>query len=80
MTSNGWPSKIYYTKDYGGEIPDGIEAYEEDWRELIYQMALDYRRFNHFDTFNARILQNNTIRDGNGNYNVLYPKGITGYE
>ena len=54
----------------------GIESYEVDWREVIYQMALDYRRFNHFDTFNARILQNNILPIGN----ILYPKGITGYE
>ena len=81
VDSNGnWPSKVYYTEDYEGELPTGIECYEEDWRELIYQMALDYRRFNHFDTFNARILQNNTIPKADGGFEVLYPKGITGYE
>ena len=43
-------------------------------------MALDYRRFNHFDTFNARILQNNMIPNAAGGMDILYPNGITGYE
>ena len=81
-TNQDWPSYIYYTEDCPEEyIPVGTEAVrKEDWRELIYQMALDYRRFNHFDTFNARILQANTVPNGTGGYDVLYPKGITGYE
>ena len=75
-------------EEYDGELQEGIdyyeytdlfvgiESHEVDWREIIYQMALDYRRFNHFDTFNMRILQNNILPNGN----ILYPKGITGYE
>ena len=42
-----------------------------DWRELIYQMALDYRRYNHLDDFELRIAQANP---------ELYPTGKTGYE
>ena len=82
VDANGnWPSIIYYTSDCPQEyIPAGATAYEEDWRELIYQMALDYRRFNHFDTFNTRILENNIIPKSDGTFEVLYPKGITGYE
>ena len=37
-------------------------------------MALDYRKFNHWDDFNRRIVQ------ANEDYPELYPGGITGYE
>ena len=80
-TSHDWPSVIYCTEEYPQELlPVGITVHREDWRELIYQMALDYRRFNHFDTFNARVLQANTIPNKVGGQDILYPKGITGYE
>ena len=43
-----------------------------DWRELIYQMALDYFKYNHIkDNFTQLIAENN--KD-------YYPIGITGYE
>lgn len=41
-----------------------------DWREVIYQMALDYYRYNILEDFELRLLAANT----------LYPTGITGYE
>lgn len=41
-----------------------------DWRELIYQMALDYRRYYHDDDFLYRLAQ----------ANPQYPDGHTGYE
>ena len=44
-----------------------------DWRELIYQMALDYRKHNHDDDFALRIVQNHRGYD-------LYLTGLTGYE
>ena len=43
---------------------------EWDWRELIYRMALDYRRFYHDDDFLYRVAQ----------ANPQYPTGHTGYE
>ena len=46
-----------------------------DWREIIYQMAKDYRKHNHDDDFLINVRENNTI---NGKY--LYPTGYTGYE
>ena len=46
-----------------------IDTY--DWREIIYQMALDYLRFNHFGDFEVRVAQANPD---------LYPNGKTGYE
>lgn len=46
-----------------------------DWRELIYQMAIEYRRYNHSE-FN---LQDFTTQLAQVNY-PLYPFGHTGYE
>ena len=45
-------------------------AKEYDWRELIYQMALDYRRCYHNDDFLYYLSK----------YNPQYPTGKTGYE
>lgn len=41
-----------------------------DWREIIYQMAIDYRKHNHDDDYELKIAQNNP----------QYPTGRTGYE
>ena len=48
-----------------------FSANDWDWRELIYQMAKDYRQYNHLDGFEAKIAQANPD---------LYPTGKTGYE
>ena len=61
--------------------PKMHSAYLHDWRELIYQMALDYRRYNHN-------LGMSTTGEGNGDEfflelsdrNPQYPNGKTGYE
>ncbi len=50
---------------------EGHYKYEMDWREIIYRMAIDYRRYNHDDDFEVRLAANNT---------PLYPRGVTGYE
>lgn len=42
-----------------------------DWRELIYQMALDYNKYGHLDNFEQKVAQANP---------ELYPSGRTGYE
>jgi hypothetical protein len=42
-----------------------------DWREVIYQMALDYYKYNHLDNFSLK------VADANPNE---YPLGTTGYE
>lgn len=52
-----------------------------DWRELIYKMALDYRRFYHDDDFLYRVASSNIKKDKKGNIiENLYPTGRTGYE
>ena len=53
-----YQQKIYTTKDW-------------DWRELIYQMAIDYRRHSHDDDFLYQIATANPSH---------YPLGKTGYE
>ena len=42
-----------------------------DWREIIYQMSLDYYQHNTEDNFELDIIKNNPI---------FYPSGQTGYE
>ena len=64
-----------------------------DWREIIYQMALDYYQHNHDDDFEVRIQVNNNkvfyknIFDKNNTFvrteaveYRLYERGHTGYE
>ena len=48
-----------------------------DWREIIYQMAIDYRRFNHCDDFGLKVQEVNG-KQLDGKY--IYPRGVTGYE
>lgn len=48
---------------------------DTDWREIIYQMAKDYRKHNHDDDFLIKVRENNILA---GKY--LYPTGYTGYE
>lgn len=42
-----------------------------DWREVIYQMALDYYKYNHLDDFEIKVAAENP---------EFYPYGMTGYE
>lgn len=84
------PDSTEYIGDLGDlqnlidELNAEIERLEEelrskklvDWRELIYQMALDYRKHNHDEDFHIQIANNNL--DSNGT--SYYPKGYTGYE
>ena len=44
---------------------------ELDWREIIYQMAEDYKKHHHEEDFYLTVGQNNPYS---------YPNGITGYE
>lgn len=42
-----------------------------DWREVLYQMALDYYKYGHLDDFELKVAAANP---------TLYPLGVTGYE
>lgn len=61
-------SKPIYYKTYKGKV---YTSDKYDWRELIYQMALDYYAYNQEDDFL------HTIAINNFDY---YPTGQTGYE
>ena len=50
--------------------PEQKDWIKTDWRELIYQMAIDYRKSYHDDNFLYRVAENNP----------QYPDGHTGYE
>lgn len=60
--------KPKYYKAFDGKIYTD-EIY--DWREIIYQMALDYFKHNQEEDFYVNLITNN--RD-------IYPSGMTGYE
>ena len=61
--------KPEYYKTLDGKI---FTSEQYDWRELIYQMALDYFKYNHkFDNFTQMVAAENPD---------YYPTGITGYE
>lgn len=70
---------------YKPTIPTTVNTTESvDWRELIYQMANDYRKHYHDDDFLLKIIQNNTVYIKNSDGSVVkrcfYPTGYTGYE
>ena len=69
LITNTLPYLAEEYNDINNEF-DSIDRY--DWRELIYQMALDYYKYNYkYDNFTQLVA---TL---NSNY---YPTGITGYE
>ena len=51
---------------------------EYDWREIIYQMALDYYKYGQTDFFASKIISANRNKGINGE--DLYLTGFTGYE
>lgn len=66
------------------QIKQEIEDWEKkneyrkvDWREIIYQMALDYFKYNQDEDFLSKVRDNNTLF---GSLTSLYPTGKTGYE
>lgn len=74
--------KPWYYKSFDGEVyisnlkdkDSGV-----DWREIIYQMALDYYHHNSEDDFYIKLRENNIVKI-NGEKVQLYPDGRTGYE
>ena len=56
--------------EYDALCEKHIIHYKVDWRELIYQMALDYRKCNYDDNFLYYVSL----------FNPHYPSGHTGYE
>lgn len=74
------PQTVYYSNsDYANVRPDIAERKQVDWREIIYQMAIDYRQYYHSDNFLYDLAQNNRF-ELNGEFVDLYATGKTGYE
>ena len=80
------PNNNYYTYIYKPSFPDSEQAqieitaiqeyiqksnYNCDWREILYQMALDYLKYEHNPDFLSTLAKNNP---------TYYPSGYTGYE
>lgn len=69
--------KPHIPLEEGGDIDDIIaeimksRIYNQDWREIIYQMSKDYYKNNQNDDFEIQIIRNNYPR---------YSSGKTGYE
>lgn len=63
-----------YNKKYGtklkGQVSIEYTTDKYDWREIIYQMAIDYFKYNILDNFELKV----------GKANPEYPTGKTGYE
>ena len=63
-----------YNKKYGtklkGQVSTEYTIDKYDWREIIYQMAIDYFKYNILDNFELKV----------GKANSEYPTGKTGYE
>lgn len=60
--------KPEYYKAFNGDL---FTADKYDWRELIYQMAVDYYQHNQKPNFYSQLAKNNP---------GYYPGGVTGYE
>ena len=77
-----YPAKTYTTLPAPEVDQDKNTVYNCDWRELIYQMALDFRKFGTYDPLSEKPIQdpdfNLTIRELNPD--LCDEKGLTGYE
>lgn len=63
--------KQIYTTDKEAAVNNPDTFIYVDWREIIYQMALDFYKHNQEDNFSITLAQNNR---------QFYPNGSTGYE
>ena len=62
--------KIYFTNSYA--LSKGLDIKNSyDYRELIYQMAMDYNKYGQEENFISQLIINNSYK---------YPTGKTGYE
>ena len=72
---------VYQAKDT--TLPSSLQTKTVkvlDWRELIYQMALDYYKYNQEDEFLVTLSERNTIITDEGEKYCSCPEGKTGYE
>lgn len=73
--NNTYEKALKFSSDLTYYAIDGIKEYENiervDWREIIYQMAMDFFKYNQEDRFLSWVATNNM---------AYYPSGKTGYE
>lgn len=73
--------KVEFDEKVNDRIDKEVEYLEgrfsEEWREILYQMAVDYYNHHEEDDFLIRVAENN-INPMTGE--SFYPTGITGYE
>lgn len=74
---------VYYTEEGQNKRPDA--GYKEkilcDWREIIYQMALDFYAHNQEEEYLVDICDNNKYYEGYSEKLISpFPIGLTGYE
>ena len=62
------------------EDPKKYVDSEYDWREIIYQMALDYYQYGRLENFLTKVRDANMVINEDGEFISLYPTGKTGYE
>lgn len=85
LTNEVTRPQTFYTVYDKDELPEeidltklnGIEIKTVDWREIIYQMALDYYRYHHTDTYENDLKNNNNFLKNNVS---ICSYGETGYE
>lgn len=58
LNVRGQESITYIASDYYEKIDNIVYC---DWRELIYQMAKDYRKYNHLDNFELKLMAANGV-------------------
>ena len=82
-TSDDISVTVYYDSDNKTIVTIESADYIVDWREILYQMAIDYFQFSNSDVIDNAT--NQPVKDiflqkvGQNNP-ILYPSGITGYE
>lgn len=66
-------AKMFYSEEQEAFVVSNISSNAEyyDWREIIYQMAVDYRKWNRLENFEILVAEANP---------ELYVNGKTGYE
>ena len=83
-------AKIYISDQFATSNLDFVDKYKDlkdedgkpvlvitEWREIIYQMALDYYAYNQLNNFSSRIIEANKDIDDKS---FKYLDGTTGYE
>lgn len=80
VNENEIPSDLLAAGVKGNTEQKTYKASEYDWREIIYQMALDYYQYGRLENFLPKVRDANMVVNEDGELVSLYPTGKTGYE